>query len=345
NSFLGVYDRELDTDDEEIEFEEQFILRMPEGEASEKLREMVKEKGAKKGLEDVWFKFKDSRRAVFKLSNQLYSAKLVDLPSIIESQKTLDGKQMFKAADISQMLVVSNPISDESQVTAGDGGQGKLNIEDYIWPHGITPPLRHVRKRRYRKRISRRTIEIVEQEVERMLEQDQRADKVTYDIIEDADPDASDSEFLTPKGTPAGLPHGSDFGDGSQMGDGATPMNGNGSQNEDDDLAADLFRELEKDDDDEAKGDDDDEDEDDDEGSEADSEDEEAVEIAQRSKLLNEEIRDLEAAVGRKKQEISSSSNPIIKKRFEDALKKIQADLDSKLSARASVTKEKEKRK
>lgn len=54
------------------------------------------------------------------------------------------------------MLVVSNPISDESQVTAGDGGQGKLNIEDYIWPHGITPPLRHVRKRRYRKRISRR---------------------------------------------------------------------------------------------------------------------------------------------------------------------------------------------
>jgi len=55
---LGVYDRELDTDEEEIEFEEQFILRMPEGEPSEKLREMVKEKGAKKGLEDVWFKFK-----------------------------------------------------------------------------------------------------------------------------------------------------------------------------------------------------------------------------------------------------------------------------------------------
>ena len=58
SSFLGEYDRELDTDEEEIVFEEQFILRMPEGDASEKLRGMVKEKGPKKGLEDVWFKFK-----------------------------------------------------------------------------------------------------------------------------------------------------------------------------------------------------------------------------------------------------------------------------------------------
>lgn len=57
----------------------------------------------------------------------------------------------------SQMLVVSNPISDESQVNTGDGNSsGKLNIEDYVWPHGITPPLKHVRKRRFRKRISRR---------------------------------------------------------------------------------------------------------------------------------------------------------------------------------------------
>lgn len=45
----------------------------------------------------------DSRRAAFSLNNQLYAAKLIDLPSIVESQKTLDGKQMFKVADISQV--------------------------------------------------------------------------------------------------------------------------------------------------------------------------------------------------------------------------------------------------
>lgn len=47
----------------------------------------------------------------------------------------------------------------------------------------------------------------------------------------------------------------------------------------------------------------------------ADSEDEEAVQLAQRQKLLNEEIRDLEAAVAKKRVEIEKSANPIIRVR------------------------------
>lgn len=47
----------------------------------------------------------DSRRAVFHVGNSLYSAKLVDLPCILESQKTLDNKQMFKVADICQVAI------------------------------------------------------------------------------------------------------------------------------------------------------------------------------------------------------------------------------------------------
>jgi transcription initiation factor TFIID subunit 7 len=54
-SFLGPYDRELDSDDEELSFEEQFILRMPPGEDCGKLREMV---AAREISPDVWFKFK-----------------------------------------------------------------------------------------------------------------------------------------------------------------------------------------------------------------------------------------------------------------------------------------------
>ena len=117
-SFLGAYDRELDSDDEDLSFEEQFILRMPPGEDCEKLRKLVQ---SREMSNDVWFKFKgiqtrsyitasylhlshvDSRRAVFHIGNNLYSAKLVDLPCIIESQKTLDNKQMFKVADICQV--------------------------------------------------------------------------------------------------------------------------------------------------------------------------------------------------------------------------------------------------
>ena len=59
----------------------------------------------------------DSRRAVFHIGNNLYSAKLVDLPCIIESQKTLDSKQMFKVADICQVAYISFvPICCRSQV-------------------------------------------------------------------------------------------------------------------------------------------------------------------------------------------------------------------------------------
>lgn len=54
-SFLGQYDRELDSDDEDLAFEEQFILRMPPGEDLEKLRKMV---AAREVTNEVWFKFK-----------------------------------------------------------------------------------------------------------------------------------------------------------------------------------------------------------------------------------------------------------------------------------------------
>lgn len=54
-SFLGPYDRELDSDDEELSFEEQFILRLPPGEDCSRLREMVV---SREISPDVWFKFK-----------------------------------------------------------------------------------------------------------------------------------------------------------------------------------------------------------------------------------------------------------------------------------------------
>lgn len=54
-SFLGQYDRELDSDEEDLAFEEQFILRMPPGEDCDKLRKAV---SSREVGNDVWFKFK-----------------------------------------------------------------------------------------------------------------------------------------------------------------------------------------------------------------------------------------------------------------------------------------------
>ena len=54
-SFLGQYDRELDSSDDDLAFEEQFILRMPPGDDLDKMRKMV---ASREVSNDVWFKFK-----------------------------------------------------------------------------------------------------------------------------------------------------------------------------------------------------------------------------------------------------------------------------------------------
>lgn len=144
------WDRELDSDaDEPLAVEEQFILRLPPN-LSPKMKELVE---ARNVGQDVYFKFKDSRRAVFSMGGKNYSAKLVDLPALLESQKlTGNGGNSVKVADISQMLLVEEEIRDEEDVTKDK----PFNIEDFVYPHGITPPLKHVRKRRFRKRINKR---------------------------------------------------------------------------------------------------------------------------------------------------------------------------------------------
>jgi len=49
------------------------------------------------------------------------------------------------------MLVVEEKIQNEDEVLAKS-----FNLDDFIYPHGITPPLHWVRKRRFRKRVNRR---------------------------------------------------------------------------------------------------------------------------------------------------------------------------------------------
>ena len=76
----------------------------------------------------------DSRRAVFHIGNNLYSSKLVDLPCIIEAQKTLDSKQMFKVADICQVRALSprvcaRPFRTIQLITVVDAACGRSNTE------------------------------------------------------------------------------------------------------------------------------------------------------------------------------------------------------------------------
>ncbi|KZO90520.1 hypothetical protein CALVIDRAFT_551594 [Calocera viscosa TUFC12733] len=358
NSFLGPYDRELDSSDEDLAFEEQFVLRVPEeGGLAEEVRKRVQRKEVG---DDVWFKFKDSRRAVFHVGAHSYPAKLVDLPSIIESQKTLDGKQMYKVADICQMLLVE-PERLEGTERQGDKS---FNIDEFIYPHGITPPLRWARRRRFRKRINKMTIETVEQEVERLLEQDAKAVQVEFDVLENVDPDMSDSEF-EPRAFDAATPA---SGMGEEDGYGE-PLPG--EESEEDEMDMELAAEIDRAFEEEGRSESDEEggrdpvlggsetetgsdeeeyeeeyDSEDEEGDEEEEEEdaEDAGGERQRRRLLAEEIADLERACERKAAEVARAGNPVIKKRLEDVLGKLERDLEMRRAQREEMRRGREER-
>lgn len=55
----------------------------------------------------------------------------------------------------------------------------------YLWPHGITPPCKNVRKRRFRKTLKKKYVEApeIEKEVKKLLKIDNDAVHVKYEII------------------------------------------------------------------------------------------------------------------------------------------------------------------
>jgi transcription initiation factor TFIID subunit 7 len=152
--------------------------------------------------------------------------------------------------------------------------------------------------------------------------------------LDNVNPDLSDSEFIEPDDAIEPQTPGAH----SEHGDAGTPGGGGDESSEDGDgadgdideeLAAELDRELEGDEEDE-----DDEDESEDEDEEDEDEDDETQQARQ---LLNEEIADLEFAVRKKEAEVASTGNPLIRKRFEDALKKLRADLEIKMSQKDEI--------
>ena len=118
----------------------------------------------------------DGRNASFTFDGVSRRARLVDLPTILETHKTFDNKQLYKIADISQMLIVDDAPPLPLAPPTLSGPRPKANDEEFQHPHGITPPLKYVRKRRFRKR-AKWMVEDVEREVQRLLLADERSDQ------------------------------------------------------------------------------------------------------------------------------------------------------------------------
>lgn len=202
NRPTGVgYDSEASDTEADPAIEEQFILRMLPGEDCEYLRRAIDERR----FDRSEFSFKplarDGRRAVMKVRDKQYAAVLVDLPCIIEGMKSWDRRGWYKSADICQMLLVLGRVGAEAEALEYPLPQEIQRLDDSTlqYPHGLTPPLKWVRKRRFRNRISTRTIEQVERAVEDLIQQDEEAEgHPRYELVDKNSLDRA--EGLVPSG-------------------------------------------------------------------------------------------------------------------------------------------------
>lgn len=117
--------------------EEQFILRVPPS-VSERIDRLLSEDASTSDEIplDLFFS-EDGRNGTFMIGNDEFPASLLDLPAVVESFKTYDDCALVKTADIGQMIMVREP------------GDPAPNTVEYR--HGLTPPMKDARKRRFRR--------------------------------------------------------------------------------------------------------------------------------------------------------------------------------------------------
>ncbi|KAG1441111.1 hypothetical protein G6F56_011631 [Rhizopus delemar] len=183
------------------------------------------------------------------------------------------------------MLLVDPASGSEPYVPQANG---RHETEPYSYPHGLTPPLKHVRKRRFRKKLSKRAIEEVEREVERLLEIDATAEDVQYEVVDDREIEMEqESDAATQE---------IDIDDSVD------------ESESDEDLAAAIDRDLEEMEDEDE--DDEDEEEDGDESEEEDEEDPgQTGEIEQK----RQEIAEIKQAIQRKTRDLLTAPNAMLK--------------------------------
>ncbi|CAL3966231.1 hypothetical protein PZA11_002949 [Diplocarpon coronariae] len=207
------YDSEASDKEDDPAIEEEFILRMVPGDDCEYIRKAIHDKkiGAPKlsGGADVQLKFyhEHGRRAAVIVQGRVYAATLVDLPCIVEGLKSWDKRGWWKSADICQMLWVFQQVNSELEAKTIPL-PSIIDPETYQYPHGLTAPMHNVRKRRFRKRITKDEIEKVENEVERLMQADKASIRSKY-IVHDPDRDSRrESEPYSPDGSATPFRHG-----------------------------------------------------------------------------------------------------------------------------------------
>ena len=153
---------------------------------------------------DLQLTWKDARHGKLSIASKTFNSTLVDLPCISESLKTLDNKQFYKIADISQMIIVHDK-------------KGMQPSKDFSWPDGLSPVLQNVRNTRFRKRMNKKIVEDVEEEIERLLLADFEVEDVTWEVLERKENESEDENDEEDDEDGAEGEDGDDFGTGLDL--------------------------------------------------------------------------------------------------------------------------------
>lgn len=112
----------------------------------------------------------------------------------LKGKKTIDNKTVYKTADICQMIICKENkdflLSDEDDKTKVLKKKEPNKVDKkYLWPHGITPPLKNVRKRRFRKTLRKKYVEApeIEKEVKYLLKSDSEALSVKWEVVSETE--------------------------------------------------------------------------------------------------------------------------------------------------------------
>jgi transcription initiation factor TFIID subunit 7 len=188
------YDSENEETERDPVILEGFILRMQPGPDAEYVRKAISDGTIglhrASGGADIQVRLFDAhgRRGVVVVRQQRYAASLVDLPCVVEGMKSWDRKGWIKSIDVCQMLLVLGKCASDDEARIFPLPPD-VDPKTYQYAHGLTAPMRWVRKRRFNrtKRTRVDDIEAVERRVQALLEADKTAERSVYKFY-DHDP-------------------------------------------------------------------------------------------------------------------------------------------------------------
>ena len=198
------YDSELEDREVDPVILEGLILRMLPGKDCDYIQKSISEGtvgvSILQGGANIRMRFLDvnGRRGILNVQENKYAFSVVDLPTITEGMKSWDKKNFIKSIDISQMCLVLGEIKSDEEAR-NHALPPDVNSKNYQYAHGLTAPMRNVRKRRFERTARARLddIEAIERKVNALLEADAKANRVDYELLnhDPREDEYSDEEY------------------------------------------------------------------------------------------------------------------------------------------------------